>query len=47
MKFSGTVGNEQMIKFDGNLDRRLDTGIIFRIHHCWEILKVASTNCTA
>jgi len=29
-----------MIKFDGDPDHRLDTGILFRIRHYWEIRKV-------
>jgi len=45
MKFSGKVGNGSLNKrlnFDGDPDRRLDTGIVFRIRHCWEIRKVVS-----
>ena len=43
MKFSETVANGQVIKwfnFGGDLDHRLDTGIVFRIRHYWEIRKV-------
>ena len=28
--------------FRGDPDHRLDTGIIFRIRHCWEIRKVVN-----
>jgi len=34
-----------MIKFGGDLDHCLDTGIVFRIGHYWEIRKVVSTDC--
>ena len=37
MKFSGIVGNEELTS-DPN--HRLDTGIVFRIRHYWEIRKV-------
>jgi len=50
MKFSAKVGNEPVNKrlnFGGDTDHRLDTGIIFRIRHCWEIRKVVSTDCAA
>jgi len=43
MKFSEKVGNCPMNKclnFGGDLAHRLDTGIVFRIHHYWEIQKV-------
>jgi len=43
MKFSQKVGNGPMNKwlnFGGNLDHRLDTGIVFRIRHYWEIQQV-------
>jgi len=43
MKFSGKVGNGSMNKwlnFGGDLDHHLDTGIVFWIHHYWEIQKV-------
>jgi len=37
-----------MIKFGGDPDRRLNTGIVFRIRQYWEIRKVVSTtNCAA
>jgi len=45
MKFSGKVGNgplNKWIHFGGDPDRRLDTGIVFRIRHCWEIRKVVN-----
>jgi len=40
MKFSATIGNEPMNKwlnFDGDPDHHLDTRIVFRIRHYWEI----------
>jgi len=43
MKFSGKVGNwplSKWLNFGGNPDHRLDTGIVFRICHYWEIQKV-------
>jgi len=43
MKFSEQVGNGQMnrwFSFGGEPDHRLDTGIVFRIRHYWEIRKV-------
>jgi len=48
LKVSGKVGNGPMNKrlnFGGGLDHRLDTGIVFRIRHCWKIRKVVSTDC--
>jgi len=51
MKFSGKVGNGPMNKrlivnkqlnFGGDPDHRLDTGIVFRIRHYWEIRKVVN-----
>jgi len=50
MKFSGEVGNGPMNKrlnFGGDPDRRLDTGIVFRIRNSWQIGKVVSTDCAA
>jgi len=50
MKLAGNVGNGPMNKrldFGGDPDHRLDTGIVFRICHYWEIRKVASTDCAA
>jgi len=43
MKFSGKVGNGRMnmwLNFGGDPDHRLDTEIVFRIRHYWEIRKV-------
>jgi len=43
MKFLVKVGNGPMKKrlnFGGDLNHRLDTGIVFRIRHYWEIRKV-------
>jgi len=48
MKVSRKVGNETLnngLNFGGEPDHRLDTGIAFRIRHCWEIRKVVSTDC--
>jgi len=50
MKFSGKVGNGPMNKrlnFGGDRDHRLDTGIVFRIRHYWEIRKVVNGNKSA
>ena len=50
MKLSGKVGNGPMNKwlnFGGRADHRLDRGIVFWIHHYWEMWKVVSTDCTA
>ena len=38
-------GSEQMVKFGGDPDHRLDTGIVFRVRrvrHCWDIRKVVN-----
>jgi len=43
MKFLVNVDNGPMKKrlnFGGDLNHRLDTGIVFRIRHYWEIRKV-------
>jgi len=43
MKLSAKVSNGPMNKylnFGGNRDHSLDTGIIFRIRHYWEVWKV-------
>jgi len=45
MKFSGKVGNgptNKRLNFVGDPDHRLDTGIVFRIRHYWEIRKVVN-----
>jgi len=50
MKFSGKVGSgplNKLLNCGGNPDHRLDTEIVFRIRHYWEIRKVVSTNCAA
>jgi len=50
MKFSEKVGNGPMNKrlnFGGDMDRCLDTGIVFWIRHYWEIRKVVSSDCAA
>ena len=36
------VSSKQIIQFGGDPDRRLDTGIVFRIRHYWEIRKVVN-----
>jgi len=50
MKFSGKVGNGPMNKrlnFGGDLDHNLDTGIVFRIRHYWQIRKVVNGHKSA
>jgi len=50
MKFSGKVGNRpvnKLLNFGGDPCHRLDTGIVFRIRHYWEIRKMVSTDCAA
>ena len=50
MKFSGKVGNVPVnicLNFGGDPDHRLDTGIVFRIRHCWEIRKVVNGDKSA
>ena len=50
MKSSGKVGSwpvNTRLNFGGDLDHRLNTGIVFRIRHYWEIRKVVSTDCAA
>ena len=50
MKFSGKVGNVPMNKwlnFRYDPDHNLDTRIVFRIRHYWEIRKVVSADCAA
>jgi len=50
MEFSAKVGNgptKKYVNFDGDPDNRLDTGIVFRIRHYWEIRKVVSTDYAA
>jgi len=47
MKFSWKMGNEPVNKwlnFGSNPGHHLNTGIVFRIRHYWEIQKVVSTN---
>jgi len=49
MRFSGKVGNGSVNKlnFGGDLDHHLDTEIVFRIRHCWEIWKVVNRHKSA
>jgi len=50
MKFSGKVGNGPMHKplnFGDGPDHRLDTGMLFRIRHYWEIRKVVNGHKSA
>jgi len=35
------------LNFGGDPDHHMDTGMVFRIRHYWEILKVVSTDCAA
>jgi len=39
--------SEQIVKFWWQSEYRLDTGIIFRIRHYWELRNVVSTDCAA
>jgi len=50
MKSSGKVGNGPMNKwlnFAGDPDHHLDTGIVCRIRHYWEIRKVVNGHKSA
>jgi len=50
MKYSGKVRNgpvNKLLNFGSDLDHRLDTEIIFRIRHYWEIRKVANGHKSA
>jgi len=50
MKFSGKVGNGPVNKWlnvGGDPDHRLDTGIVYRIRHYWEIRKVVNEHKSA
>ena len=50
MKFSGKVVNgpvNKWLNFGGESEHRLDTGIVFRICHCWEIRKVVNGHKSA
>jgi len=50
MKFSGKVGNgpvNKWLNFGGSPDNCLDTGIVFRIRHYWEIRKVVNGHKSA
>jgi len=43
IKFSGKVGNgpvNKRLTFGGDADHRVDTEIVFRIRHYWEIQRV-------
>jgi len=45
VKFPGKVGNGPMnkiFKFGGDPDHRMDTGVVFRIRHDWEMRKVVN-----
>ena len=42
-----TEGLHKRVILAGDPDHRLDTGIVFRILHYWEIWKVVSTDCAA
>jgi len=42
------MGSEQMVKFRcDDLDHRLGTGIVFRIHHYWDIRNVVNGHKSA
>jgi len=50
MKFSENVDNgpvNKCLNFSGDPDHRLDTGIVFRICHYWEIRKVVNGDKSA
>jgi len=50
MKFSTNVSNgplNKWLNFGGDIDHRLDTGIVFRIRHYWEIRKVVKGHKSA
>jgi len=50
MKFSGKVGNgsvKKLLDFGIDPDHRLDSGIVFRIRHYWEIRKVLNGHKSA
>jgi len=40
--FEGRLTMNKSLNFRGDPDHRLDTGIVFRIRHYWEIWKVVS-----
>jgi len=45
MKLLRKVGNgplNKRLNFGGDPDHRLDTGIVFRIRHCWGIRKLVN-----
>ena len=45
MKFSGKIGNgptNKRLNFGDDPDHRLNSGIVFRIRHYWEIRKVVN-----
>jgi len=47
MKFSGNIGNgpvNKRLNFSGDPGHRLDTRIVSRIRHYWEVRKVVSTD---
>jgi len=50
MKLSGKVGNgpvNKRLNFGDDPDHCLDTGIVFRIRHYWEIRKVVNGHKSA
>ena len=50
MKFPGKVGNgplNKRLNFGGDPDHRLDTGIVFRTRHYWEMRKVVNGHKSA
>ena len=51
MKFSGKAGHcgpmNKRLNFAGDPDHRLNTWIVTRISHYWEIRKVAQTDYAA
>jgi len=50
MKFSGKVRSgpvNKWLNFGGDPDHRLDTGIVLRVRHYWEIRKVVNGHKSA
>jgi len=50
MKSSGNVCNgsmDKLLNFGGDPGHRLDTGIVYRIRHFWEIRKVVNGHKSA
>jgi len=46
-KWVDTGTMNKLLNFGGDPDHHMDTWIVFRIRHYWEIRKVVSTDCAA